>query len=833
MKKIVSVLLIITMMLASLIAVIPTSAASNETEVITLLPEGLMDEVDTTIKSDKASRYAPYSPYVYTGNAVNNKISGSKLLSISIPVYDVGAADNGNFYFTLYVIKSSKIQQIAAPEDITKYRITVKGSDYGLTAGTEVHKVIKVDLRSYNINVGEDETLTFYDKTDTIVPTWASNKESALYKLLESKAAYSFGFACYAGQQGYGANSAAIVYDLELEREKAAPAEDLDFTTFETRTLFTDKVYEGIKTLYEADGAGTLNWQPSVAPFTPTNSLFQRMMAGTRLRSLTLPINSTEDVDSEGNLIFTLSTWKGDNLTSASGKVKEWKLKIKPSDYGLSAKQKDIYKFIKIDLTSYNIVIAKDEVIAFSANGDTLIPGYSGAATNYFKTNFPAMNGFGACTGTTKMPENTWPDSTVFFDIEYDVPVSESYLQLSGLYNEVKGYAQADFTSGWAEFKTAFDAAEKKMNTSSDTADFTTEYNALKAACDALVVNTAINRSALTTAINRANRYEGKAANYSADTWAAMQAALTTANAVLTKDDLKQSEINSAAEALNAAIDALVEVGSIPDLSAKISEIETNYPRDSYTTTSYKNLIDALSEAKAIVDGEFASKDVVDGAMAALDEAVKELVKRADFTEINALVEKYEGITDAEYFPEGVVALMEVIKEVKNARKPGNAAKLSEDDGEKLLKELKAAIDALKKYADFTEIDAKLAEVNALNKDDYTAESWKTLNGVMTSIDALKKNANATDDQVQALLTALNAAVEGLIKVDTPTTDGEATDDAKQDSDTSADDDTAADGDDGEGAENKGCGSTVGAGALIAMLTMAIGCTTLIKKKEN
>ena len=834
MKKTLSIFLAILMLFASVLAVIPASAATNNTEVSTFLPNGTLTALEQALKASTANlnAFADFAPYVYLNSAVNRKVSGGKLLSITIPVYKTEAADeNGNFFFTVSVIKTAKINGIASESEIKTHKITIKGSDYGLTANTDAFKFIKVDLSALNITVGKDETLVFFDDADTLIPIWVSNASTQLYKAMESNAPEFKGFAARAGRQGYNpSNTAYIIFDLEIEKEKDLSAGELDFTNYATRRLLPENVYEGIKELYEKDGLATNDWAPSVAPFTPTNAAFQARFAGTRLRSITLPINKTLATDGNGDLIFTISTWKANKLTSADGKVSEWKIKIKPADYGLTANKSDIYKFIKIDISSYNIIVGTDEVLAFSANGDTVIPPYSGGANQYFKNNFPELVEFGSSTGKPEFTENIYP-ITIFFDIEYDIPASKSYGDLHKLYETVKIYEEADFTSGWAAFKSARDAAKAKLDSASPTSDLSAEYNALKSANDALTVNKNIDKSALTKALADAAAYESKEAQYLPDSWKAFSDALAAAKEVNSKADPKQSEINLVASTLNGAIAGLIEKGAIASLESKVAELENKYERDSYTSSSYKALSDALIDAKNLIVQGSAQKSQIDAAVKALDDAEKGLEKRADFAAMKELAEKYEDLSENEYHPDGLTALKEAIEAIKKASKGDNAVNVSEKEGEALLKALEDAIAGLKEYADFDDIDDKLITIESLKKSEYTEESWKALETVKAKIDELKKDREALNEDAVALLAELNAAVEGLEKIEKEA-DGEGSDEEQQSGEKSTSEGTDTVDGDKDGDEKTGCGSAIGATAVAMAAALALGGAVVLKKKD-
>ena len=96
-----------------------------------------------------------------------------------------------------------------------------------------------------------------------------------------------------------------------------------------------EDVFADLKALFEKDGAATLDWVPSVAPFTPVNASFQNLMAGTRMRSITLPIRKTLAADADGNFKFTIHTFKRDGLTN-SAPVNSYTIKINAEKYGLT-----------------------------------------------------------------------------------------------------------------------------------------------------------------------------------------------------------------------------------------------------------------------------------------------------------------------------------------------------------------------------------------------------------------------------------------------------------------------------------------------------------------
>ena len=880
------------MMLASVLAIIPASAA--ETETVNFLPDGLYDKLAALYEADGASTndYVPsVTPFAYTGYSINERLSGSKLLSISIPVRKTLAADaEGNFTFTLCTIKSSEVGINSTPT--STHVIKIKGADYGLEANkSNIFKSIKVDISSYNINVAEDEVLAFAGAADTLLPAWAPNDNSTVQKAIKEDYPALVGFAANVGKTSYSANAnSCIFFDLELEKakgwdeEEPETSESIDFTYYDTRDFMPDDVYNELKELFEKDGAATLDWVPSVAPFTPVNVAFQNLMAGTRMRSITLPIRKTLAADADGNFKFTIHTYKRDKLTG-SDPVNSYTIKINAEKYGLTPNTAGIYKFIKFDVSDLNIVVGADEVLAFSGSSDTIIPAYSGNVSSVLKSKFPIMMGFGAYTGNAKFTSNTWTSNCIFFDMEYDVPVNKGYAELRDIIAEVKDYAKDDYTAGWDTFKLTLDTAipflEEKKDASDELSDMA---KALKDAADALVPLANVDFTALNTAINAAKALEDKGDEYTPLTWDAFAKALADAKAVAADTKSKQSAVNNAAKALTDAQAALAEKPALETLVAEIAKCEAFTAAD-YTTTTWTALTEALAAAKAVKDNVNATADEVNAALAALksaaealdakfdaatlqarvdsaladynreiytaesytvlnnllreaekaiadgevgekyttdmvnkiDQAIEALVKRANLDELKALAEKWESVTDAEYHPDGLEALMEAVEDINDACKPAQAANTSEEEAAALKAALEAAIAALKKYADYTEIDAKLAEIEDLVKADYTESSWQKLVDAKNAINALKSDRMATEEDAAKALADLTAAIAGLAKAEEPTEVPKATADNAGDT---------------EPAKKTGCGGFVTASTLVVSVVAVLGCAVVLKKKD-
>ena len=101
--------------------------------------------------------------------------------------------------------------------------------------------------------------------------------------------------------------------------------------------------------------------------------------AGKKLHSISLPVYRTGKLDDEGMLTFTLyvlpNTYNALVSTRMTG-VTDYEIKLKPKDYDLQENQKNVFRYITVDLTDYEIALDEDQTLAFGKKGDSLTLAY-------------------------------------------------------------------------------------------------------------------------------------------------------------------------------------------------------------------------------------------------------------------------------------------------------------------------------------------------------------------------------------------------------------------------------------------------------------------------
>ena len=175
-----------------------------------------------------------------------------------------------------------------------------------------------------------------------------------------------------------------------------------------------------------------------------------------------------------------------------------------------------------------------------------------------------------------------------------------------------------------------------------------------------------------------------------------------------------------------------------------------------FTPNSWKAFKEALDAAKAVEKDEKATQtDVNEAAKGAL-------VKKADKTELNKAMEAAGKLNEADYTTGSWEAFEKALEAAAAVQKDENVSQASvkaATDG------LNEAMEALVKKANKTELDKTIKAAEALNKDDYTADSWKVFAQELADV---SRNADATQAEVDEACKALKAAQEALVEKEEP-----------------------------------------------------------------
>lgn len=196
--------------------------------------------------------------------------------------------------------------------------------------------------------------------------------------------------------------------------------EDLSPITV-TSTYLPAEVSASLKTLFETKAATFKQYSASLAPYA-IRDVFN--IGNGVLKSITIPVVATGAADDNGDFILTMYVVDNSYAGLRKKALETYELKVNGAAYEIQANSTSVYKFVKLDLTDYDIKLSEKESVAFFSAKDTLFPAYlaadathSNQALNLLKKDFPQITGFFTKVGTSNLSNS---DGTLFYDFEFE-----------------------------------------------------------------------------------------------------------------------------------------------------------------------------------------------------------------------------------------------------------------------------------------------------------------------------------------------------------------------------------------------------------------------------
>ena len=198
---------------------------------------------------------------------------------------------------------------------------------------------------------------------------------------------------------------------------------------------------------------------------------------------------------------------------------------------------------------------------------------------------------------------------------------------------------------------------------------------------------------------------------------------------------------------------------------------------EDYTEASYNEMKKVLDAAREVLEDEAATQDKVDDALEALKDAVAGLEKpvdppepeEADKSGLQAAAADAEKLKAEDYTETSYNAMKKALDAAK-AVLADEAA--TQDEVNSALKELRDAVAGLEKPVDPPEpevvdksgLQAAVDSAAALKEADYTAESYAALRMAMEAARKVLGDENATEEEVETALKAVEQTVAALTK---------------------------------------------------------------------
>ncbi|CIZ06335.1 ZmpA/ZmpB/ZmpC family metallo-endopeptidase [Streptococcus pneumoniae] len=309
-------------------------------------------------------------------------------------------------------------------------------------------------------------------------------------------------------------------------------------------------------------------------------------------------------------------------------------------------------------------------------------------------------------------------------------------------------------TVSWSALEEAKNAAQTVKDKATATqAQIDEATKKLKAAIDALSVDKTDLNKTISDAKSKTKEH------YSDATWANLQTVLAEAEEVTSNPATKQSEVNHIDEKLKAAITDLTTDKT--ELEKQLADAQSKTATD-YSTVSWSALEEAKTDAQAVKDNDKATQAQIKDATEKLKVAIDALT--VDKTKLQEQITRAETKQEADYSPTTWNDFKNAeikAKEINSRTTP--LPKQSEIDAA-----TQALQDAIKALAvDKTALQTAINTANSKRKEEYTTQTWKSLEDTLTAA----KSVNADDATTQSKVNAATEKLEEAIKNLAPLTE--------------------------------------------------------------
>lgn len=271
----------------------------------------------------------------------------------------------------------------------------------------------------------------------------------------------------------------------------------------------------------------------------------------------------------------------------------------------------------------------------------------------------------------------------------------------------------------------------------------------LKAAIDALTVDKTDLNKTIEDAKSKTKEH------YSDASWTNLQNVLAEAKKVTSKPEAKQSEVNHIDEKLKAAIAGLNTDKT--ELEKQLADAQSKTATD-YSTVSWSALEEAKTDAQAVKDNDKATQAQIKDATEKLKVAIDALT--VDKTKLQEQITRAETKQEADYSPTTWNDFKNAeikAKEINSRTTP--LPKQSEIDAA-----TQALQDAIKALAvDKTALQTAINTANSKRKEEYTTQTWKSLEEALTALTPVNTDETATQSKVDAATRRLEEAIKNLV----------------------------------------------------------------------
>lgn len=256
-----------------------------------------------------------------------------------------------------------------------------------------------------------------------------------------------------------------------------------------------------------------------------------------------------------------------------------------------------------------------------------------------------------------------------------------------------------------------------------------------------------------------------KRENYTTESAQRLDQAYEQAIALIQEGEATQERIDEALNQLNQAIMHLVERGEKAALQVIIDQVK-GIDRALYTAESLQVLDEAVGQAQQVLQFVDATQAQVDESVQLIQTALDQLqtIGEPDYSllQLTRFIEVCEQMDLTEYTEQSVAVFT---AELARAKAFVSSGKVTEEAAQAQLAALQQAKEQLVKKTDKTVLTQLIQEVTQLEASNYTSDSWATLDQALQTANQVMADPQATQEQVNDAVSALQHAKAALVEV--------------------------------------------------------------------
>lgn len=265
---------------------------------------------------------------------------------------------------------------------------------------------------------------------------------------------------------------------------------------------------------------------------------------------------------------------------------------------------------------------------------------------------------------------------------------------------------------------------------------------------------------------------------YTVESWEVLSEKLVRAEEVLINEhsEVTQEQINEIARELQEAMDNLEEKVIESEMKSELRQLLAEADRIAYTNqeqTRWNNFVYIRNLAHSILNNPIATDRDYRDAMMHLSASMKELgYKKADKSKLQALLNEVLALDEEVYTVESWAVLMNQVTIGKNVVASVGTSN-TQEHVDKIARELQQAIEALEEKNNTPEVEIPqspyykqlenlISEAATYNKEEYTYETWRTLERAVQYGEAILAKETATEAEFEIAIDLLWESINGL-----------------------------------------------------------------------